>query len=203
MSENYLDVMGYSCTEEEYKRWSTFYWMRDLPMAQSWFFMQMTLFFKQTVQPLLHKAQGNQSLTWYMHNFLLKPPKSKLRHISLTGLALELTPDGSMPVMLLIIKDVESLIKEDSPWWAEFKINDSVTYSFHQNEKKFKKGSLLSDREREILLYIKAGHETKAIANLLNISPHTVDKHRKNMLESTGAKDISTLIFLCEIGKII
>ena len=70
MSENYLDVMGYTCTEEEYKRWSTLYWMRDLPFSQSWFFMQMTLFFKNIVQPLLKIAKEAKSLSWYMHNFL-------------------------------------------------------------------------------------------------------------------------------------
>jgi DNA-binding CsgD family transcriptional regulator len=108
-----------------------------------------------------------------------------------------------MPVMMLIIKDVSSLVKGDSPWWAEFCINETHKYCFHQNEKKFQKGSILSDREREVLLLIKAGNETKAIADMLFISPHTVDKHRKNMLERTGAKDISTLIHLCEAGKVL
>jgi DNA-binding CsgD family transcriptional regulator len=203
MSQNYLDVMGYKCSEEEYKRWSTLYWMRDLPMAQSWFFMQMTLFFKNTVQPKLHKAQDQKSLTWYMHNFLLHPPQSYLHHISLTGTALELTDDGSMHVMLLIIKDVSSLIKDNGSWWAEFCINENEKYSFHQNEKKFEKGSIISEREREILLLIRNGQDTKQIAENLAISPHTVDKHRKNMIERTGAKDISSLLNICEMGKIL
>jgi DNA-binding CsgD family transcriptional regulator len=202
-SENYLDVMGYTCTDEQYKRWSVFYWMRDLPISQSWFFMQMTLFFKNTVQPLLKKANDKKSLTWYMHNFLLKPPGTHLHHISLTGTGLDLLPDGSMPIMLLIIKDIGNLIKENETWWAEFCINDEEKYSFHCEDRKFTKGSILSVREHEILALIKGGNETKAIATLLEISPHTVDKHRKNMLERTGAKDISNLIHICEIGKII
>ena len=61
----------------------------------------------------------------------------------------------------------------------------------------------MSDREREILLLVREGKETKTIAEQLFISPHTVDKHRKNMLEYTGAKDISTLLQICEAGKII
>jgi DNA-binding CsgD family transcriptional regulator len=203
MSPNYLEVLGYTCTEEDYKRWATLYWMRDLPLAQSWFFMQMTLFFKNTVQPKLKAAQEKKSLTWYIHNFLLTPPDEKTRHISLTGKGLELMPDGSMPIMLLIIKDVRMLIKENSPWWAEFNINDNERYLFHQNEKKFQKGSVLSVRECEILELIKIGNDTKIIAEQLHISPHTVVKHRKNMIEFTGAKDISSLIQLCEIGKII
>jgi DNA-binding CsgD family transcriptional regulator len=203
MSQNYLDVMGYTCTEDEYKRWSTLYWMRDLPFAQSWFFMQMTMFFKNTVQPLLKTAQNTKSLSWYMHNFLLHPPKTHLHHISLTGSGLELTDDGSMIVMLLIIKEVSPLIKDNGTWWAEFCVNGTEVYHFHQDEKKFIKGSIISDREREILVLIKNGFDTKTISDKLFISPHTVDKHRKNMLERTGAKDTSSLIQICEMGKII
>jgi DNA-binding CsgD family transcriptional regulator len=203
MSDNYLDVMGYKCTEEDYKRWSTVYWMRDLPFVQSWFFMQMTLFFKNTVQPKLREAKEQKSLSWYMHNFLLHPPNSHQHHISLMGTGLELMTDGSMLIMLLIIKDVGSLIKEKGSWWAEFHINGQEKFYFHQDEKKFTKGSILTDRELEILLLIKDGQETKPIAEKLCISPHTVDKHRKNMLERTGAKDLSSLIQICEMGKII
>ncbi|GAB3960053.1 hypothetical protein GCM10028805_57280 [Spirosoma harenae] len=203
MSDNYLNVMGYSCTEDDYKRWSVVYWMRDLPLAQSWFFMQMTLFFKNTVQKKLCDAAEHKSLSWYMHNFLLNPPGSHLHHISLVGNALELLPDGSMLIMLLIIKDVSGLIKEDGAWWAEFCINGIEKYSFHQDHKKFEKGSILSDREQEILHCINGGLETKQIAEKLFISPHTVDTHRKNMLERTGAKNISTLIQICQMGKII
>jgi DNA-binding CsgD family transcriptional regulator len=203
MSDNYLDVMGYRCTEEEYKRWSTIYWMRDLPIAQSWFFMQMTLFFKTTVQPRLKAAKEKKSLTWYMHNFQLKPPHSNTHHISLTGSGIELMPDGNMLVMLLIIKDVGSLVKGSGTWWAEFHINGNEKYYFHQNEKKFIKGSILTDREAEVLLLIKEGLDTKEIAERLFLSTHTVDKHRKNMLEKTGAKDISSLIQICLLGNII
>jgi DNA-binding CsgD family transcriptional regulator len=203
MSDNYLDVLGYNCTEEEYKKWSTLYWMRDLPFAQSWFFMQMSLFFKNTVQVKLKTASHAKSLNWYMHNFKLKPPKSELRHISLTGSGLEFTADGSMVVMMLIIKDVGNLIKENSSWWAEFQINGIEKFVFHQNETKFKKGSILSEREKDILQLIIKNKESKQIAEQLNISPQTVDKHRKNMIEMTGAKDTSCLMKICEIGNII
>lgn len=203
MSDNYLDVMGYHCTEEEYKRWSTIYWMRDLPIAQSWFFMQMTLFFKTTVQPKLKAAKEKKSLTWYMHNFHLKPPNSDMHHISLTGSGLELMPDGNMLVMLLIIKNVGTLIKDNGTWWAEFCINSNEKYHFHQTEKKFTKGSILTSRESEILLLIKDGSDSKEIAERLFLSTHTVDKHRKNMLEKTGAKDISSLIQVCLLGNIL
>ncbi len=58
-------------------------------------------------------------------------------------------------------------------------------------------------REREILLMIRQGMSTKQISEKLFISPHTVDKHRKNMLEKTGTRDLSVLIQICETAEII
>jgi DNA-binding CsgD family transcriptional regulator len=203
MSENYLDVMGYTCTEEQYKKWSTVYWLRDLPMTQGWFFMQMTMFFKNVVQPKLKEAGDKKSLNWYMHNFLLHPPKSHKHHISLLGSGLEFTPDGSMVVMMLIIKDVGGLVKDNDTWWSEFRINGTDTYAFNHLDKKFTEGSILSDREKEVLRLVEQGKESKEIADILFLSSHTVDKHKKNMLERTGAKDTSSLINICKSGKII
>ncbi|MGL4630669.1 MAG: response regulator transcription factor [Leadbetterella sp.] len=203
LSNNYLEVLGYTCTEEDYKKYSVVYWMRDMPLNQSWFFMQMSLFFKSTVQPLLKKAGDIKSLKWYMHNFKLTPPKSGLHNISLTCSGLEFLSNGSMIVMMLIIKDVKGLVKEKTPWWAEFDINDGTKYYYHEKDKKFAKGSILSDREKEILNHIKNGLDTKEIAEKLFLSPHTVEKHRKNMLEFTGARDISSLIQICGMGNII
>jgi DNA-binding CsgD family transcriptional regulator len=203
LSNNYLDVMGYTCSEEDYKKYSTVYWMRDMPLNQSWFFMQMSLFFINTVQPLLKKAGEHKALKWYMHNFKLTPPKSTLHNISLTCSGLEILTSGNMIVMMLIIKDVKSMVKENTSWWAEFDINNGTKYFYHEKDKKFIKGSILSDREKEILNLIKSGLDTKEIAEKLFLSPHTVEKHRKNMLEYTGAKDISSLIQICVMGNII
>lgn len=42
---------------------------------------------------------------------------------------------------------------------------------------------LLSQREKEILNLIKAGKSSKMIADMLNISKNTVDRHRQNILD--------------------
>lgn len=41
---------------------------------------------------------------------------------------------------------------------------------------------ILTDREKEILLLIKEGKASKQIADMLNISVHTVNRHRQNIL---------------------
>jgi DNA-binding CsgD family transcriptional regulator len=204
ISDTYHTVSGYKCTIEEYKKWSSVYWMRDLPLAQSWFMIQMSLWFKTSMQPKIKKYEGTKSLHFYLHNFVLSPPESDRKHpLSLVVDTLEIGTNGSPVVFLIVKKDINSLIKNDGPWWAEFCFNGNERYYYHQEERKFKSGSILTDREAEVLLLIKAGMDTKQIAEALNISTHTIDKHRKNMLERTGAKDTSCLIQICDAGRII
>jgi DNA-binding NarL/FixJ family response regulator len=52
----------------------------------------------------------------------------------------------------------------------------------------------LTEREIEILHLIAQGHSTPQMANKLNISPKTVETHRKNMLKKVKVKNIMGLI---------
>lgn len=54
----------------------------------------------------------------------------------------------------------------------------------------------LSRREREIVGLLADGNTTKDIADLLNISEHTVRKHRENSLDKLGAKSTGQLVAL-------
>jgi two-component system, NarL family, response regulator NreC len=51
----------------------------------------------------------------------------------------------------------------------------------------------LTLREREILKLIGEGHKNKGIADLLCISPNTVEKHRSNIMEKLDLHSASTL----------
>ena len=41
------------------------------------------------------------------------------------------------------------------------------------------------------------------IGTLLNISKNTVERHRKNMIARVGAKDMTALIIICKLVKIV
>ena len=204
MSDNYHSVSGYTCTLEEYQKWSSVYFLRDLPLAQSWFIIQTTIWFKKVAQRQIQQFEGTKSIQLYLHNFSPRPPSApKTYRLSMIVEALKMADNGSPFIFIIAKQDIHSLIKEDSPWWVEFCFNKQDRYHFHQQTRKFEKGSILSKREVEILLLIKKGLDTKTIAEKLNISTHTVDKHRKNMLERTGAKDTTMLLQICEMGKIV
>jgi DNA-binding NarL/FixJ family response regulator len=51
----------------------------------------------------------------------------------------------------------------------------------------------LSSRQREVLQLIAEGHSTKAIAELLHISPKTVESHRAELMRRLNIRDVAGL----------
>lgn len=52
----------------------------------------------------------------------------------------------------------------------------------------------LTDREREVLALIAAGHQNVAIGDMLFISPKTVEKHRASLMAKLGVNSVSGLL---------
>jgi DNA-binding NarL/FixJ family response regulator len=64
-------------------------------------------------------------------------------------------------------------------------------------------GNIFSERELEIINLIKHGFESEQIAQKLFLSKHTVNTHRKNILNKSGKAHISDVIYeLTERGLI-
>jgi len=53
---------------------------------------------------------------------------------------------------------------------------------------------LLTNKEKQVLSLVSSGLTTKEIAGKLNISHHTVESHRKNLLRKCQAKNSAELI---------
>ena len=52
----------------------------------------------------------------------------------------------------------------------------------------------LTDREREVLVWLARGHSSRRAAEELGISVRTVETHRANLMEKLGVKSVATLI---------
>lgn len=61
----------------------------------------------------------------------------------------------------------------------------------------------LSQREIEVLELLALGHSNKSIADMLNISTHTVISHRKNIGQKTGIKSASGLTVYAILNNLI
>ena len=62
---------------------------------------------------------------------------------------------------------------------------------------------VLTMREREILKLVAAGNKTSEIAEALFISPHTVRRHRENIMEKLHTKTLAALIKYAISGSYI
>ena len=61
----------------------------------------------------------------------------------------------------------------------------------------------LSERERDVLVLVAKGFTNKEIASELNISPHTVMSHRKNIVHKTGIRSVAGLTVYAVLNKLI
>lgn len=61
----------------------------------------------------------------------------------------------------------------------------------------------ITPRELEIIKLIVAEHSTKQIADRLQISPRTVDTHRKNILNKINTRSIVGLIRYAYENKLV
>jgi two-component system, NarL family, response regulator NreC len=62
---------------------------------------------------------------------------------------------------------------------------------------------LLSEREREILQLVAEGHSSKAVAELLSISPATVETHRAHILQKLDVHSTAELVLFAVRRRII
>lgn len=62
---------------------------------------------------------------------------------------------------------------------------------------------LLTSREREILQLLVEGHSNKDIAGQLNVSPHTVETHRRNIQDKLNLRSFAELILYAVRKRLI
>ncbi len=69
--------------------------------------------------------------------------------------------------------------------------------------KSYNESHELSERECDVLILVARGLTNKEIASELNISPHTVISHRKNIVHKTGIRSVAGLTVYAVLNKLI
>jgi DNA-binding CsgD family transcriptional regulator len=118
--------------------------------------------------------------------------------------ALEETADGIPTVSAITIDDISHLMKADF-YWGRIECGKGEKHTYHMvsTDKENIAHDILSDREKDTLRLLAQGKESKEIGELLHISSHTVDNHRRNMLHKLGVRDTTGLVQICKMVGII
>jgi DNA-binding CsgD family transcriptional regulator len=196
LSENFNEFLGFDVSMDKYKKWSLFYWLRDLPNEQRKLFFQMSIFFTTKLRKHFKQTKNTEkkSLKYYIHNLKLRPGQANSRSLGILNQVLEFNKNGDMEIIMIATTNLQGLLKNDTDFWVELHVNNNQKFHLHSDNNKFVSKGILSERELEILHLIDKGHDTKEISEQLDISPNTVDRHRKNMLENTNFKSLANLI---------
>lgn len=105
------------------------------------------------------------------------------------------------PVFLMnICSDITYLKKKDDVTFAiKMPAGNVNFYKFNVYNKTVSDFGPLSNREISILKLLSCGLSSRQIADILFISPNTVDTHRRNMLEMTNCVNTTALIVYCRM----
>jgi len=92
-------------------------------------------------------------------------------------------------------------INTDISWYKKMKhgyhyyVGNDLSYFRYPDDELLMKGNILSEREFEIIKLVHEGLDSEKIAEKLFLSIHTINTHRKNILDKTGKAHISELIY--------
>lgn len=126
-----------------------------------------------------------QYLMSYSYRIIAK--NGEVIHILQQCQAIEVNNQGNLSKTLVMHKKIAPYT-ERAP--NDYKIFDKARNIYIDSENCYN----LSKRELNILELIKAGKSTMDISKELNISKHTVDTHRKNILKKTNSATFIDLI---------
>ena len=128
-------------------------------------------------------------------DFRIRKKDGSYSRILHQAMLIELGQDGKFMRSIGAHMDISYLKMEGTPSLSFIGFDGEPSYvNVQVGEELIPLKEVLSKREKEILVHIMNGLQNREIAELLEISKGTVDKHRKNMLGKTGSKNSGELI---------
>ncbi len=146
----------------------------------------------------LHKIPFYKST----YTFRIRDDRGGWKNILHQSIALQVSDAGRIQYVLCVHSDITFLnpIADDRISFIGIKgepsfhvLSTNPKHLLEQPHTEVK----ISLREREIIELLAKGLSSKQIADILYLSQHTVDTHRRNLLRKTGTKNTLELTALC------
>lgn len=118
------------------------------------------------------------------------------------GLVVEVDELGNPLLYLRYGYDISHLVKP-SVGLIINSVEGALIWTFNNSTKSLDRINLLSLQEQKILKLLAEGRESKEIADMLFISHHTIDTHRRNLLKKTFCHDTTALVTFAKMTGLI
>lgn len=149
-----------------------------------------------------------------VYTYQMRDPEGKIRTILHQATPLSVVENGNFQHVFSVHSDISHLKVVSSGDVSFVHLNGGKSYyninseygKFDPKFSVFEKQSLteiLSEREKEIVGELARGLSADDIARELNLSPHTVKTHRKNILQKSGCSNTAELVAKCLTGGVI
>lgn len=179
------------------------------------------------VEPSEMVSEGLVSMIDDVTRFKVLPPEHSIDNLSVRLLSLkpdvvvvnatlvdspaDVSDDGSIAVVALVYQYVEQLKLRRFSHVIDVSMSrgavvetliDSLNAPDSRQEAEARNYEL-TKRETAVLVLVAKGLTNKEIADQLNVSPHTVMSHRKNIVHKTGIKSVAGLTVFAMLNNLI
>jgi DNA-binding CsgD family transcriptional regulator len=151
-----------------------------------------------------HKYGDSLDLKQAMCGVKIKHKNGRMVRILIRHYTIETNEAGFPTLAAITLDDITHLMKSDCYWGRiECGIESRQMHHIISTDKQPMPHDILSDREKGVVQLLSEGKESKEIGKLLFISSHTVDNHRRNMINKLGVRDTTGLVQICRMTGII
>lgn len=187
ISENIAQILGYSPEEFTIELILDNIHPDDLPYFGD--FESTVVHFKQRLP--LDKIMKYKS----RYNYRLRNKEGEYLHILQQSLTIEMDENGAILRNFVIHTDISDISPFQKMQLSFIGLDGEPSYYHVSHHKKFSlQKEIFTKREKEILNLMVKGNTSLEISNLLHRSIHTIQVHRKNILQKSGCKNLNELL---------
>lgn len=199
ISKNMTACLGLDATELKTQGMRSF-WSRMHPDDIEIWLKALNELMDFTLKEIDLKDRKRMSYTW---NYRLKNIDGIYVNIIQNTSPIEFDANGKPIIGLAHYTVLDSNIKIPITATAKY-LNDQNEYEtkYFNNFSQKLLSNDISNRERDVVRLLVLNYSSKEIAEKLNISPNTVDTHRRNILKKLNISSTGELIGMLKMNKI-
>lgn len=162
---------------------------------------QSNLLFFQTLSKCNYEEQYDLRI---MMNFRLRKSNGEYVQVLQLVRILELDPDGSVHTLLVLLQEYNHVSDLPKRYLRFLGVpHQEQLYEYQPQSREIVRLALPTKREKEIMGFLVAGQDSQQIADRLFISKHTIDTHRRRILQKFRLKNTQELSLFVAITRLL